>query len=117
MAKEVSQELFSVEMSKGTISTLRAVLIRCRLEVGCATYRVVMNVLFRSGVIGQRARQRVLETLVHKLEDATSSLLASLVAMAMLISPKHAIVPQTYPVTILCTIFELAAGGRVTVQL
>ena len=117
MAKEVSQEVFSVEMNKGTISTLRAVLIRCRLEVGHATYLVVMSVLCRSGVIGQHAQQRVLETLVHKLEDATSSLPASLVAMAMLISLKHAIVPQTYPVTIPCTIFKLVAGGCVTVQL
>ena len=85
MAKEVSQEVFSVEMNKGTILTLRAVLIRCRLEVGRATYLVVMSVLCRSGVIGQRAQQRVLETLVHKLEHETSLLPAYLVVIATLI--------------------------------
>ena len=85
MVKDCSQEVFSVEMNKGTISTLRAVLIQCRLEVDHATYHVVMTVLCRSGVIGQRAQQRVLETLVHKLEHATSSLPVSLVVMATLI--------------------------------
>ena len=86
MVKDCSQEVFSVEMSKGAaISTLRAVLIRCQLEVGDAIYRVVMTALCQSGVIGQRARQRVLETLVHKLEHATSSLPVSLVVMATLI--------------------------------